>query len=320
MRWLVQTILVLFLLVPAAFAEDVFSWRQCQGQTIRVMFDDHPYAVGIKRRLLDFETLTGIKVAYIMYPENRYFNMVDQAFETGVGNPDVYMTGAYQVWKYAPAGRMMALDPFIINPAKTRFTYNVADFFPAVSGAFRWNGKAGSSVGDGPLWALPIGFELSALTYNREVLTNFRLAPPATMQELIEAGKRLHHFEGPLTYGVAARGVGEWNSLHSGYLTAFANYGARDMIVENGRLVSQVNSPAAVDITEKWVTMLQDCGAPDWEFFDWYRCLQDIGDRKTALLNDSNILGYYANAMGASSQSGKLAVTLPPAPPGTPHS
>jgi len=302
----------------SAFPADEFSWRQCQGQVIRVLLDDHPYAVGIKRRLGDFETLTGIKVVYMIQPEGRYFSTLDKALASGVGNPDVYMTGPYQVWEYAPTGRMMALDAFLYDPSKTRATYNMGDFFPAVAGAFRWNGRAGTAVGDGPLWALPVGFEFAALIYNREVLSNFRLAPPQTMTQLIETGRHLNHFEGDDTYGVAARGLGAWNSLHSGYITAFVNHGAKDMTVENGRLVSTVNSPEAVAITDQWVTMLKECGAPDWEFFDWYRCLDDIGERKTALLYDSCTLGYHANAL--SSQSGKLGVVYPPAPSDSPES
>lgn len=298
-------------------AEETFSWRQANGQTLRVMFDNHPYAEGIKRRLADFEHLTGIKVAYIMYPEDAYFQKLEESFASRSGKPDVFMTGAYQVWEYATAGRMMQLDPFILNPAKTRYGYNVNDFFPGISGAFRWNCVAGVKLGDGPLWAVPVGFEASSLTYNREVLTRFRLPPPRSLEEIIDAGIQMNGFEGNGTYGVAARGAGEWNSLHSGYMTAFVNYGARDMIIENGRLVSQVNSPEAVAVTDLWVKMLQQCCPSDWEYFDWYRCLQEIGDRKTAMLLDSDILGYYANAPGASSQAGKLGMIPPPMPIGS---
>ncbi len=301
---------------PCRAAEESFSWRQAAGQTLRIMLNKHPYAEGIIRRLRDFEKLTGIKVAYILHPETRYFQTLDQAFDDPSGSPDVYMTGVYQVWEYAPRNRMLALDPFIVNPAKTRQSYNINDFYPGISGSFRWNGKAGSKLGEGPLWAIPIGFEASAITYNREVLAHHRLPVPSTLEELVETGKKLNGFDGEGTYGVAARGVGEWNSVHSGYITAFANYGAVDIEVEDGRLVSRVNSPEAVAVTESWVEMLRDSGPEEWEDYDWYRCLEDIGDRKAAILYDSDILGYYADAPGASSQSGKLGMAPPPIPAG----
>lgn len=295
-------------------ADEMFSWRQCAGQSIRVMLNKHPYAEGIKRKLGEFEQLTGIRVAYVMYPEDKYFPRLDAGFANPAGQPDVYMTGVYQVWAYATQGRMLPLDQFLLNPSLTRQGYNINDFFPGICGAFRWNRKAGALLGDGPLWAIPVGFEASALTYNREVLARHRLPVPETLEELVETGRELNRFEGMGTYGVAVRGAGEWNSLHSGYITAFANYGARDMAVENGRLVSKVNSPEAVAVTELWIEMLKTCGPSDWEYYDWYRCLADIGDRKTPILYDSDILGYYANSPGASSQSGKLGMAPPPLP------
>lgn len=317
MRWKFGWVLLLWATIGVASAgDDAFGWRQCSGQNLRVMLNKHPYAEGIKRKLADFEALTGIKVAYVMHPEARYFQALDSAFESEAGNPDVFMTGVYQVWEYAAKMRMAPLDSYVVNPSLTRQSYNINDFFPSISGAFRWNGKAGGKLGTGRLWAIPLGFEASAITFNREVLAKKRLAVPSSMSELVEAGKALNGFEGEGTYGVAARGAGQWNSLHSGYITAFMNYGAKDMEVENGRLVSKVNSPEAVAITELWIEMLRDCGPADWEEYTWYRCLDDMGNRKAAILYDSDILGYFANSPGAYSQSGKLGMAPPPFPKG----
>lgn len=307
---------ILSLFTAHAGEEEVFSWRHASGQTLRVMLNLHPYAEGIKRRLSDFENLTGIKVAYISHPEAKYFEYLDRSFDDPSANPDVFMTGVYQVWEYAPRGRMLPLDNYIVNPVATRQGFNINDFFPAVAGAFRWNCVAGTDVGTGSIWAIPLGFEASSLVYNREVLARHRLPVPTSMEDLIEAGKKLNEFEGKGTYGIAARGLGEWNSLHSGYITTLINYGAEDFAVENGRLVSKVNSPEAVAATDLWVNMLRECGPEDWEYYDWYRCLDDLGDRKCAMLYDANVLGYFVNAPGTSSQSGKLGITHPPVPRG----
>ncbi len=300
-------------------AGEVFSWRQASGRTLRILLNKHPYAEGVRRRIPDFERLTGIRVAYSMHHESVYFDVLETSFDSGgAASPDVYMTGVYQIWEYAVKGRAAALDTYIQNPAATRQGYDVNDFFPAISGAFRWNRKAGSPVGEGPLWAIPMGFESFALTYNREVLARSRLPVPRTMEELVETGRRLREFEGPGTYGIAARGRPEWGSVHSGYITTFANYGAKDMEVENGRLTSRVNSPEAVAVTDLWATMLRECGPGDWDQYDWTRCLADLGARRATFLFDADILGYSADFPGATAQSGKLALAPPPAPAGTP--
>lgn len=298
-------------------ADDDFRWRQYSGESLRVMLVDHPYSQGIIKKLRDFERLSGINVVYIVYPEDMYFAKLNQAFETGVAKPDVYMIGPYLVWEFAPRNWMEPLDRFVADTARTRSSYDIDDFFPGIIGSFRWDKRAGSQLGAGPLWAMPIGFEASAVTYNREVLARHRLSPPSSLEELLETGKALNHFDGPDTNGVALRGLGEWNSIHAGYITAFANYGARDMAIENGRLVSKVDSPEAVAVTDLWVRILRECCSDDWERYNWYKCLSDLGNRRAAMVLDADILGYFANAPGASPQSGKLGMVPPPAPPGT---
>ncbi len=212
---------------------------------------------------------------------------------------------------------MVELDQYITNPMKTRTKYSYRDFFPGISGAFRWNGKAGHKTGEGALWAIPIGFEANCLTYNREVFTNLRLLPPTSLEEMTMLGSVLKNFEGDGTYGVAVRGANDWNSLHSGYMTAFVNYHAQDMVIENGKLVSKVNSPEAVKVTDLWLKMIAAAGPDDWRHYDWYRCSSDLGKRKAAAMFDADILGYFQNVPGASSQSGRLASALPLAPEGT---
>ncbi len=296
--------------------DDAFSWRQCAGQNLKVMLSQHFYSDGIKRHFQQFEKLTGIRIAYVVYPEDVYFPRLNAAFDSPPHSPDVFMTGVYQIWKYAPEGRMMPLDHYLNSRIKTRAIYNIDDFYPSILGAFRWNRKFGHMLGRGELWAIPIGFEANAITYNREVLSRFRLTPPKSMEELVEMSAQLRRFEGENTYGVAVRGAGEWNSLHSGYVTALANYGGQDMAIENGKLVSKVNSPANVALTELWVKMLRNGSAPDWEYMNWYRCLEDVGSRKAAMMFDADILGYSANVAGSTPQAGRLAMSLPPHPAG----
>jgi ABC-type sugar transport system, periplasmic component len=303
---------------PAATAfspNEEFSWQQCAGQSILVMLNQHPYAEMIIRKLDAFEALTGIKVAYVMIPEGDYFPRLDESFNAAAGKPDVFMTGAYQVWEYAPKGLLAELDPFITNPTKTRSNYAYRDFFSGIAGSFRWSGIAGEKTGEGNLWAVPLGFEANGLTYNREVLANYRIMPPRSLEEMIGIGRQLRGFGGEGTYGVTVRGENDWGTLHSGYMTAFVNYGAQDVVVENGRLVSKVNSPEAVRMTELWLEMLQEAGPEDWRNYNWYRASDDLGSRKAAILFDADILGFFQNAPGASDQAGKLASAPPPMPP-----
>ncbi len=123
------------------------------------------------------------------------------------------MTGAYQVWEYAPAGYMEPLDDYINNPALTDKDYNYDDFIPGVVGALKWDLTAGHKVGKGSQWALPMGWELNNISYNKKVLKEKGIAVPKTTDDLLKAAKALKGFNGSGTYGIAVRGTREWATI-----------------------------------------------------------------------------------------------------------
>ena len=86
-------------------AED-FDWKNYEGTTINVMFNEHNYSKAVIEKIPEFEELTGIKVKYSSTPESNYFDKLNTSLSSRSGDTDVYMTGAYQVWEYAPAGYM----------------------------------------------------------------------------------------------------------------------------------------------------------------------------------------------------------------------
>ena len=150
-------------------AED-FDWQNYKGKTINVMFNEHNYSKAVIKKIPEFEKKTGIKVKYSSTPESNYFDKLNTSLSSHSGDTDVYMTGAYQVWEYAPAGYMEPLDDYINNPALTDKDYNYDDFIPGVVGALKWDLTAGHKVGKGSQWALPMGWELNNISYNKKVL------------------------------------------------------------------------------------------------------------------------------------------------------
>ena len=132
-----------------------FDWKKYEGTTINVMFNEHNYSKAVISKLEEFEALTGITVEYSSTPESNYFDKLNISLSSRSGTPDVYMTGAYQVWEYAPADYMEPLDDYINNPALTAPDYNYDDFIPGVVGALKWDLVPGHKVGEGSQWALP---------------------------------------------------------------------------------------------------------------------------------------------------------------------
>ncbi|MBO1515527.1 ABC transporter substrate-binding protein [Metabacillus bambusae] len=292
---------------------DGFDWKRFNGEEINVMLNQHPYAEAIVERLPEFEELTGIKVNHSVTPEESYFDKLTTALNAENGNPDVFMTGSYQLWEYAPAGYIQELDSFISDENRTNEDYDADDFFEGVLDADRWDLTPGHEVGTGNLWAVPLAFELNLLHYNKRAFEEAGItAPPKTFDELIEVASKLEGWNGEGSYGVGVRGTRSWATIHPGYMTSFANHGAKDFVIEDGKLVSKLNSPESVEITEKFVELVKTAGPKDWSNYTWYQVATDLAAGKAAMAYDASNWSLYYNVEGSSEEAGNLAVTLPP--------
>ncbi len=297
-------------------ATGAFDWRRYEGTKLTILFNKHPYADAISKKVKEFEEATGITLEFSDTPEENYFDKVSTTLTSRSGVPDIFMTGAYQIWDYATAGYVEPLDEYIKHTSLTASDYDADDFFEGVLGSLRWNLVPGDAVGTGELWALPMGFELYSLGYNKDVLREKGLSPPTTIRELIDVSEKLNAFDGPGTYGVALRGTRNWATIHPEYITTYANYGAKDIVKQNGKLVSAVNSPEAIQMTKDWVELIKKGGAPTWSTYTWYQVSTDVGAKKAAMGFAADNTLYFQNFAGASQESGNIAWVPAPLPEG----
>lgn len=290
-----------------------FDWKMASGATINVMLNKHPYADAIIEKLPEFEQKTGIKVNYSVTPEENFFDKVTTALNAKNGNPDVFMTGSYQLWEYATAGYVEPLDSYINDPGKTDPNWDLSDFYEGIINGDRWDLKPGHPVGTGNLWAVPLGFETNTLMYNKRAFEKAGIKePPKTFDELVEVAKKLNGWNGPGSYGIAVRGTRSWATIHPGYMTAFYLNGAKDFAIENGKLVSKLDSPEAIEITKKFTDMIKAAGPKDWTNYTWYQVGTDLGAGKAAMIYDADILGFFQNVPGSSAEAGNIAWAPPP--------
>lgn len=289
-----------------------FKWDLAKGQQIEVMLNQHPYADAIIKRLPEFEQKTGIKVKHSVTPEESYFDKLTTALNARNGSPDVFMTGSYQLWEYAPAEYIQELDSFLEDKSKTSPDYDVDDFYPGILNGDRWDLKPGHAVGTGSLWALPLGFETNVLLYNKRLFKEKGITPPKTFDELIETASSLNGWNGEGSYGVAVRGTRSWATIHPGYMTAFSMHGAKDFEIQDGKLISKLDSPESIEITKKFAELVKKAGPKDWTNYTWYQVATDLGAGKAAMAFDADIIGFFQNQEGASKESGNIGWAPPP--------
>lgn len=288
----------------AAPAAGEFNWKAHEGTAIKLLLNKHPYQEALVAELPKFEELTGIKVTYDIFPEQNYFDKVTIDLSGGQGGYDVFMTGAYMIWQYAPAGWMEPLEPYINDPNKTNPDYDFEDIFADLRDSERWNLEPGrQNLGQGSQYAIPWGFETNAVMYRADLFEKHNLKPPESLDELVALSKQLKELE-PDMAGIVVRGSKNWATIHPGYMTMYSSYGCEDY---NDKMEPQMNSACAIEVTEKWVEMVRDAGPEAWTTYTWYQAGSDFGAGKAAILFDADILGYFQNVPDASAISGNVA-------------
>jgi multiple sugar transport system substrate-binding protein len=160
--------------------------------------------------------------------------------------------------------------------------------------------------GDGAKqWAIPWGFELNSISYNRKYFDDLGIQLAKNLPELVEQAKKITDANKGY-YGIGVRGSRSWATIHPGYLSAFANYGASDFEVSGGKGKAAMNSAAGKEMTALWVEMVQESGPKNWATYTWYNVGTDLGAGASAMIYDADILGYFMNG-GDNKEAGNIA-------------
>ena len=290
-----------------ALAAD-FDWKAHAGKSIKVLLNKHPYTDAMLANLDNFKELSGMDVAYDIFPEDVYFDKVTAALSSRSSEYDAFMTGAYMTWTYGPAGWIVDHNEWIQDSSKTNPHYNWGDMLEGVRKSCAWNGRPGHALGsdDAMQWCIPWGYEQNNLAYNAEMLERAGVDVPTDMGELMAAAAAAQAANDGV-YGIGVRGSRSWATIHPGFLSAYANLGETDLSVGgDGKLSAAMNTEGSKAFHANWVEMIRNSGAADWSTHTWYQVGTDLGAGKSAMIYDADILGYFMNG-GDNAMAGKLA-------------
>ncbi|MBX6322751.1 MAG: extracellular solute-binding protein, partial [Rhodospirillaceae bacterium] len=254
-----------------AMAAD-FDWMKHKGTTLTLLLNKHPYTDAMVADLDNFKKLTGMEVKYDVFPEDVYFDKVTAALSSKSSQYDAFMTGAYQTWQYGPAGWLVDMSEYIDDPKLTNPHYDWEDVLPNLRASTAWSGVPGAELGGegAKQWAIPWGFELNSVSYNKRIFDQLKLDAPKNLPDLKEKALKITKDAGG-PYGIGVRGSRSWATIHPGYLSGFTNYGARDFQVKDGKLKASMNSPQGKAFTKLWVEMIQESGPKNWSTYTWYQ-------------------------------------------------
>ena len=284
-RWLVSlglaSVLALACLAPlgealagespglAYFRQAKINWRQCEGQKLTIGLNKHGYTESLLPLIGEFEALTGIKVEYLILPENEYGAKLTADLSQQRGEFTVIMAGAMRNWGYVPPGWMVPLDDFLKNPKLTDPAwYKLDDFFPSLLAANRWNGKFATGTGEGPLWSIPVMSESYILAYRKDIFDQYKIKVPKTYEEMAEAARLVKKNAG--IDGIVSRGTPNFPTIATGYLSGVKSYTDGKWSELDEKMNAQFNDPRVIKFTQIWIDMLRESGPANWSNMTWY--------------------------------------------------
>lgn len=270
---------ILLILGSLALAQE-FNWKAYEGETLKVLLQEHPFQEALVSELPKFTELTGIEVTYTI-SESYYDDMTLDLARGKSSQYDLFMTDVYHIWQFAPAGWLEKLEPYLKDPNKTSPDYDFEDILVGLRDSTRWNLEAGRQhLGQGSQYALPFGFETSLLMYHKNIFDTYGLNVPTTPDELLVLSKQLKDLE-PDHAAIAMRGDSSWEMIHSGFMNLYSGYGCTDF---DEAMIPQMNSPCAVEVTKIWLELIKSAGIENWNDYSENQMMTDFHQGKITMI------------------------------------
>src|SRR5215475_8293896 len=113
-------------------AQGAFDWKRFNGKQIRFLVNSHDWTNEIIRPALpEFEQLTGIKVAWEIFPEDQFRQKLAVEMVSGSGSVDGFMSlTSWDGLRFLKAGWYEPIKKYVKNPALTPPLFFCRDFCP----------------------------------------------------------------------------------------------------------------------------------------------------------------------------------------------
>jgi multiple sugar transport system substrate-binding protein len=296
----------------SAAAEDV-DWRAYEGTTIHGIVFTAPYTDAyIKPQVDKFEKLTGITVQIEAMVDTQMRKKQDIILAGQDSSMDFYtLQMDNRGGALTAAGYMEDLEPYLNNPKLTPSDYGYPD---------DWAGGCLNTTKvfkKQPVNNIVFSAQAQLLHIRKDLFEKYGVKIPETMAELEDAAKKLtiKDASGNVeTYGFLSRG---WGRLTTATFASYLyNFGGSWFKNVDGKRVSNIASPEAIDAFEYYGRMIRDY-APDSALNNRPEANASLfAAGKTAMLSALNYYIFQFEDPNRSRIKGKVATILVPRGPG----
>ncbi len=272
------------------------------AQELIIATVNNPDMVTMKELTPQFTEKTGIKVTYVVLPENELRQKVTQDVAIGGGNYDIVTIGTYDTPFWAKNGWIISLEPYFdAMSVDEKAQYDRDDIFSAVQSAL--------SSADGELHALPFNAEGSVLFYRKDLFEEAGLEMPyePTWQQVYEFATQLHKPDQG-QYGIVLRGLPGWGQNMAPFGTIINAFGARWY---DNDWNPQFNTPEMKAAWEFYKKIIVDAGEPGPTTVGFTEALALMTSGKGAMWYDATTAAGFLQTP-ESKVKGKIGYALAP--------
>ncbi|TVY03045.1 ABC transporter substrate-binding protein [Cohnella terricola] len=265
----------------------------------------HPAIDALKPLIPDFEKETGIKVELNVLPYPQILDKQQVALTSGSESIDVGMADPMYLSQWNNGGMLTDLSALIADKNATNDErLALDDFMPQ---ALKQMSK------DNVQYALPLYAETTELFYNKKMLEDANVPVPTTLDELMEAAKKLHDPKKG-QFGIVLRGqrgnglnIFIWTGIYRSFGGEFLKDGANDF-----------DSQAGVAATKWYGDILTNYGPPGASSIGWQEALDTFSQGKAAFMIDASTFAGSLEDSKKSAVAGNVGyATLPKGPNGS---
>ena len=278
-----------------------FDWKRFDGESLRLVFNQHPWQEAIEPLLPEFEELTGMTVEVESLPEEQFRQRVQVEMTGRSDSLDVFMANVQNEGaKFAANGWYTDLRPLAENPAVTATEYAFDDFSEGVIDGHTF---AETLVG------IPIQLETQMLFYRTDILQEAGVEVPRTFEELEQVAEAIDDPDG--TRAFVSRGAGA--AAVTQIATYLFNYGAN--WTEEGSDTAAFDSPEGVEAIDFYSRMISSYGPQGVVNMSWEEALPLFQQGQVAMYTDAST--FMPNILEESTEqvSGNVGFAKMPAGP-----
>lgn len=272
-----KKVFVLFAIMAMAGTLAVFA--ASNGVTLTIATVNNPDMVIMQKYSSVFTQQTGIKLNFVVLPENELRQKVTEDVGFGAGKYDIVTIGTYDTPFWAKNKWIVSLEPFLgaLSPADAK-AFDRDDFLPPIRSALSL---------DGQQYAFPFYGESSMLFYRKDLFKAAGLTMPEqpTWDQIYAFAKKLNN-PGKGIYGIALRGLPGWGENMAVFDTLINTFGARWFDMQWN---PQFNTPEMRSAWEFYKKIVTECGEPGPTTCGYTECLALMSSGKAAMWYDATV-------------------------------